>query len=123
MNIVAYHIFINLLVNHVENNFVEYRQFVLIFALVRTAILFRFFPRYKRLIFFFNNIIEDHSPKWKTKKQKQRSITKPIKKNFKKDCDSVTEIFLKMTEFKKEIMLTIEIKKYQVKIEKGKKNT
>ena len=34
MDIVDYHIFINLLVNHIKMNFVEYRQFVIIFALV-----------------------------------------------------------------------------------------
>ena len=42
MDIVHYHIFINLLVNHIKNNFIEYREFVLIFAIVRTAILFRY---------------------------------------------------------------------------------
>ena len=34
----GYHIFINLLVNHVKNSFIKYRTFILIFALVRTAI-------------------------------------------------------------------------------------
>ena len=43
MDIVGYHIFINLLLNHIKNNVVKYRQFVLIFDLVKTAILFRFF--------------------------------------------------------------------------------
>ena len=43
MDIANYYIFINLLVNHIKNNFVEYRQFVLTFALVRTAILFSLF--------------------------------------------------------------------------------
>ena len=36
------------------------------------------------------------------KKQKQRVITKPIKKNYKKKRVSVTEIFQKMKKLKKE---------------------
>ena len=40
MDIGSYHIFINLLVKHIKNNFVKYRQFVLIFTLVKTAIFF-----------------------------------------------------------------------------------
>ena len=40
INIVDYHIFINLLVHDIKINFFEYRQFVLIFTLVRTIILF-----------------------------------------------------------------------------------
>ena len=28
MDIVGYHIFINILVNHIKNNFVEHRQFI-----------------------------------------------------------------------------------------------
>ena len=43
MYIVGYHIFINLLVNHIKNNSVKYRQFVLIFTLVNAAMLFSFF--------------------------------------------------------------------------------
>ena len=42
MDIVDYHIFINLLVNHIKIIFVEYRQY-LIFALVRTPILLKLF--------------------------------------------------------------------------------
>ena len=38
MAIVGYHIFINLLVNHIKNSIVKYRQFILIFALVKTVI-------------------------------------------------------------------------------------
>ena len=40
INIVDYHIFINLFVHDIKINFVEYRQFVLILTLVRTIILF-----------------------------------------------------------------------------------
>ena len=43
MDIVGYHNFINLPANDVKNNFVKYTQFVLIFALVRRAILFSVF--------------------------------------------------------------------------------
>ena len=37
------HIFVNIIVNYVNNNFVEYRQFILILPLVRTAFFFIFF--------------------------------------------------------------------------------
>ena len=37
MDIVVYHIFINILLNHIKNNVVKYRQFVLIFALVKNS--------------------------------------------------------------------------------------
>ena len=58
MDIIEYHIFINLIVNCISN-----------FALVRTAVLLRlFFPCYKKKK-NFNNIKEDYSPKWKRKKQ------------------------------------------------------
>ena len=52
MDLVDYHIFINLLANHIRNNFVKYRQFIFIFAQVRTAILFRFLF-FLTLYFFF----------------------------------------------------------------------
>lgn len=48
-----------------KNNLVEYRQFILIFALVRTVILFTVFPRYEKLNFLFNDITEDYSQKMK----------------------------------------------------------
>ena len=47
--------------------------------------------------------------KKKTKEKKKKIITKPTKKNFKKDCDSIIEIFQKHRSFKKEIMLILEI--------------
>ena len=43
IEIVDYHIFVNLLVNHIKTIFVQYIQFILIFTLIRTVILFRFF--------------------------------------------------------------------------------
>ena len=43
MDIVGYQVFINLFVDRIKNYFVKYRQFVLIFTLVRTVILFSFF--------------------------------------------------------------------------------
>ena len=43
MDIVGYQVFINLFVEHIKNYFVKYRQFVLIFTLVRTVILLSFF--------------------------------------------------------------------------------
>ena len=45
-----------------------------------------------------------------------------MKKNSKKDCKNIIEIFLKIKKFKKYIMLTIEIKICHMKIEKEKKN-
>ena len=52
VDIVSYHNFINLLVNHRKNNFVKYKQIISIFALVRTAVCSNFFSRYKRITFF-----------------------------------------------------------------------
>ena len=37
------HIFVNIIVNYVNNNFVEYRQFILILPLVRTAFFLNIF--------------------------------------------------------------------------------
>ena len=53
MHVVGYHIFINLLFNRIKSNLVEYRQFVLIFGLVRTAFLFtsQLFPHQKKSSF------------------------------------------------------------------------
>ena len=45
--VVRYHIFINLFLNHIKKCFVEYRQILLIFDLVRTAISFSFFSAIK----------------------------------------------------------------------------
>ena len=102
MYIVGYHIFINLLVNHIKNNSVKYRQFVLIFTLVNTAMLFSFFFCAINIIFFVQQyIIEDYSPKKMDNKQEQKSITKLIKTNCKKDRISIIEIFLKMRKLKK----------------------
>ena len=80
MDIVDNHI--NVHVNNIKNYFVEYKQFILIFTLVTAAIFSNFysFPHYKKYIFLFSNIIEDYSPEWKTKKQKQKIITEAIKK-------------------------------------------
>ena len=52
----------------------------------------------------------------KQKKKQKNSINKPLKKNYKKDGESIIEIFLKMRKLTKEIMLTIEIKICQTKI-------
>ena len=41
--IVGYHIFINRLVNLIKNSFLKYRQFILVFVLVRTATLLKKF--------------------------------------------------------------------------------
>ena len=54
-------------------------------------------------------------------KQKQKIIAMPIKKNYKKDCNSIKEIFLKMKKLRKEIGLTLEMKICQMKIEEKKR--
>ena len=54
IDITGYHVFINLLVN----NFIEYRQFILIFVLRRIPILLKFFYRAMKKILnlFFSRI-------------------------------------------------------------------
>ena len=67
--------------------FVEYRPFVQnrYFVLI-------VFQRCKKYIIFFGKqyIIKDYSPQKIKNEQKQKFITKPIKKNFKKVCVSIT---------------------------------
>ena len=119
MYIVGYHIFINLLGNHIKNNSVKYRQFVLIFTLVNTAMLFSFFFCAINIICFVQQyIIEDYSPKRMDNKQEQKSITKLIKTNCKKDRISIIEIFLKMRKLKKNKRC---IRCYQMQVEKQKR--
>ena len=43
MDRVDYQIFVNLLVNHITNNVVEYRQFILIFEISRNSCFFHHF--------------------------------------------------------------------------------
>ena len=52
MDITDYYMLINLLVNPIKNNFMEIRQFVLIFVLIKTAILFTFFNPKNNSIFW-----------------------------------------------------------------------
>ena len=119
MYIVGYHIFINLLGNHIKNNSVKYRQFVLIFTLVNTAMLFSFFFCAINIICFVQQyIIEDYSPKRMDNKQEQKSITKLIKTNCKKDRISIIEIFLKMRKLKKNKRW---FRCYQMQVEKQKR--
>lgn len=50
----------------------------------------------------FDNIIEDYSPqKTENKKTKAKKYYQTIKKNYKKDCASIIQIFLKMGKLKK----------------------
>ena len=70
-------------------NFVKYRQFILIFPVVGTAILLTTFPTLLKSYFLLNNITRDYSNKWKIKKQKLKIITRPIQKNYKKNCDNI----------------------------------
>ena len=71
---------------------------------------------------FINLLVNYIKNKKKQKKQKQKCNTKPIRKKYNKDHESITEICLKMRRLKKEIMRTIKIKTFQMKIEKEKKN-
>ena len=48
----------------------------------------------------FNNIIVDYYQKWEIKK-KQKFITKPLKENYKKYCERIIEIVLKMRKLQK----------------------
>ena len=104
MDLVDYHIFINLLANHIRNNFVKYRQFIFIFAQVRTAILFRFLF-FSTLYFFFCFIFfvkwQNKLQNGKQKKEKYILLPNQLKENFKKDHNNIIEIFLKMKKFKK----------------------
>ena len=52
--------------------------------------------------------MEDYSPKktsatTTTKKQKQKFITKPTNKKYKKDCKGIIEVFLKMRKLKEKL--------------------
>ena len=120
MDTIHYHIFVKLLVNHTK-----------IFPLIKNIsfnfcssqnsyFVYNFFPRYKKLNFFsFSNIIEDHSQKWKTK---QKKFYQANRRNYKKDWDHTVEIFLKIKKLKYEIMLTMEMKIGQMKIENEKQS-
>ena len=106
-NVVGYHIFINLLFNHRKFNFVEYRQFIWVFVLVGRPILFSFFQCNKKNIcsnFFVHQYeIKDYRPnKMENKKKREQKIFfNSIKRNCKKDCINIIEIFLKMRKLKK----------------------
>ena len=54
--------------------------------------------------------------------KKQKSITTPVKKNYKIDCKSIIKTFLNMRKLEREIVLAIKIKICQMKMEKEKKN-
>ena len=55
----------------------------------------------------FDNIIEDYSPKkTENKKTKAKNYYQTIKKNYKKDCASIIQIFLKMGKLKKNANIT-----------------
>ena len=44
------------------------------------------------------------------KNKNKKNITKQIKKSYKKDCNNIIEIFLKIGKLKKEVMLALKIK-------------
>ena len=74
--------------------FVQHRQFVLIFTLFRRTICSDFFQCYK-VFFLFNNIFENYSPKWKTKK---KQINKKVLPNQKR---KITRVYRNITENEK----------------------
>ena len=119
MNIVDYHIFINLLPKNIKKSFAECRQIVFFFALVRTAILFHFFSPLQKYAKFSCSAAHGgilFSLK-KKKKLEEKIINKAIKKNCKKDRASTIKIFLKITKIKQEIMLTLKIKVFPAQTE------
>ena len=73
-------------------------------------------------MFWLHNITKVYSQKTENNKTEAKINTKPIKKNYPKYCESIIEFFLKMKKLIKQIMLTLEVKIYQMKIEKEKKN-
>ena len=79
------------------------------------AIFFIFIPNYNKINFFVNGIIKGCSQENRILKKKS---TKPMKKNYKKDRRSIIKTLLEMRKLKKEVILTIEIKMCQMKIEK-----
>lgn len=91
-----------------RNNFVKFQKFLTIF--VKTVVLFTIFYTLEKTIFSFFNMKEGYSKNVKQKKQKEKIITKPIKRNCKEDCKSIIKTFLKMKKLKKQILSTIEKK-------------
>ena len=85
MNILNYHVFINLLLNYKIYNLTFSNKDNLFYFLLQPEQLFcSHFPH--TLFCFLNNITRDYSQKWKLEKQNETIITKPVKKNSKKNC-------------------------------------
>ena len=67
MDKLVYHIFINQLVNHAKNNFIKYRKFILIFALLRTTILSTIFFHTTNFFSHYNSRLFSKMENRKTK--------------------------------------------------------
>ena len=110
-----------------ENNFIEYKQFNVIFGLNRLTILSTVFPQTtdnfnnKTILKFYSTIDDGKWHCWEKrkknynfgdnkakKKEKSRKVDKA--ENTKKDRGNIIKIFQKMKKFLKEVMVTIEIK-------------
>lgn len=76
----------------------------------QNSFLFTIFLLLQKIKVSHSIITTSYSLKWKIKKQVEKLITKPIKKNYIKDRESIKEIFLNMKRLTREVMLTIEIK-------------
>lgn len=122
-----------------ENNFIEYKQFNVVFGLNRLTILSTVFPQTmdsfnkKTILKFYSTIDDgkwhcwekhkknynfgDNKAKKKSEKQKSRQSRK-----YKKDRGNIIKIFQKMKKFLKEVMVTIEIKIWQTLARKKEKN-
>ena len=119
MNIVDYHIFINLLVNNIKNNFSQTYTTGFSFYSSQDGYFAQIFLLcYKKLGFFVQKF--NRRLFYTIKNKKRNKPTKPTKKSYKKDRERTTEIFMKMRKLKKEIMLTIEINICKTKTEKEK---
>ena len=80
IDILSNHIFINLLANHMRNNFVKFQKFLTIF--VKTVVLFTIFYTLEKTIFSFFNMKEGYSKKCKTKKTEGKDYYQANKKKL-----------------------------------------
>ena len=107
-------------INHIEI-ILSNGHLILIFALVRRAILFTIFFYALKRVFFVQKYIRELFSKIENKKKTQKTIIKKITKK-KKHCESIIGIFLKIKKNGRKNVLTSEAKICQMKIKKEKKN-
>ena len=90
LDIVDYYISVNLFVNHIKITSSNIERIILTETF--------FFPQYKRIIISLSIIL---IRKKKIEKEKGKSHTKPIKKNYKKGGKSIKEIYRKKKNYGK----------------------